>query len=110
MVRSRCVLQDCLLGCLILAGLMFPALAEEAKFPPKTGVETPGIQHPIDELPPVATFVVKGHPDWLAVTGDAVWVASSNVNHVVKLDANTNQPGTIVTIAKPCSGMAVGFG
>lgn len=111
MVRNRCDFQNCLVGCLVLAGLVFPAFAEDAKFPPKTGVETSGIQHPIDELlPPVATFVVKGHPDWLAVTGDGVWVASSNVNHVVKLDAQTNQTGTIVTIAKPCSGMAMDFG
>ena len=64
----------------------------------------------IATLPPVATFIVKGHPDWLAVTSDAVWVASSNVNHVVRLDATTNQPGTIITVAKPCSGMATDFG
>jgi hypothetical protein len=51
-----------------------------------------------------ATFAVKGSPDWMAVTKDAVWVASSSVNHVVRLDAKTNQPGTIVTVAKPCAG------
>jgi hypothetical protein len=28
-----------------------------------------------------ATFAVKGSPDWMAVTKDAVWVASSSVNH-----------------------------
>ena len=93
-----------------LAGLALPSLAQEPKFPPKTGVATPGIQHGIEELPPVATFIVKGHPDWLAVTDDAVWVASSNVDHVVKLDAATNQPGTIITVAKPCSGLATDFG
>jgi virginiamycin B lyase len=86
------------------------ACAQEPKFPAKTGVETPGVQHGIEELPPIATFVVKGHPDWLAVTDDAVWVASSNVNHVVKLDAATNQPGTIITVSQPCSGLAVEFG
>jgi virginiamycin B lyase len=46
----------------------------------------------------------------MAVTKDAVWVASSNVNHVVRLDAKTDQPGTIVTVAEPCAGLAVGFG
>ena len=46
----------------------------------------------------------------MAVTKDAVWVASSSVNHVVRLDAKTNQPGTIVTVAKPCAGLVVGFG
>ena len=57
-----------------------------------------------------ATFAVKGSPDWMAVTKDGVWVASSSVNHVVRLDAKTNQPGTIVTVAKPCAGLVVGFG
>ena len=52
-----------------------------------------------------ATFAGKGRPDWMAVTKDAVWVASSSVNHVVRLDAKTNQPGTIVTVAKPCAGL-----
>ena len=80
------------------------------KFPPKIGVQAPGIQGDVATLPPMATFVVKGHPDWLAVTDDAVWVASSNVNHVVRLDAKTNLPGTIITVAEPCSGMAVEFG
>ena len=84
--------------------------AQEPKFPAKTGGDTPGVQHAIEELPPTATFVVKGHPDWLAVTEDAVWVSSSSVNHVVRLDAKTNQPGTIITVPKPCSGLAVDFG
>ena len=57
-----------------------------------------------------ATFAARGRPDWMAVTKDAVWVASSSVNHVVRLDAKTNQPGTIVTVAKPCAGLVVGFG
>ena len=52
-----------------------------------------------------ATFAARGRPDWMAVTKDAVWVASSSVNHVVRLDAKTNQPGTIVTVAKPCAGL-----
>ena len=46
----------------------------------------------------------------MVVTDDAVWVTSSNVNHVVRLDAATNRAGTIVTIKKPCSGLAAGFG
>jgi DNA-binding beta-propeller fold protein YncE len=46
----------------------------------------------------------------LAVTDDAVWVTSSNVNHVVRLDAKTNLPGATITLDKPCSGLAIGFG
>jgi virginiamycin B lyase len=98
------------LAFLLLVCLHLPLLAQDRKFPAKTGIETPGVQMDIATLPPVATFIVKGHPDWLAVTSDAVWVASSDENHVVRLDATTNQPGTIITVAKPCSGMATDFG
>jgi len=83
---------------------------QRPNFPPKTGVQTPGVQHDIAELVPQATFPVEGHPDWMAVADDGVWVASSIANHVVWLDAKTNQPGTIVTVAKPCAGLALGFG
>ena len=79
-------------------------------FPKKTGSLEPGVQHPMTELTPDAEFPVSGHPDWLGVTDDAVWVASSNVNHVVRLDAKTNKPDIIVTIQKPCSGLTVSFG
>lgn len=78
-------------------------------FPRKTGVQVPGVQHDIAALKPAATFAVQGHPDWMAVTDDAVWVTSSNVNHVVRLDAKTNQPDAIATVAKPCSGLLVAF-
>ena len=86
------------------------AQTSERKLPPKTGVLAAGVRHDMAELTPVATFVVKGDPDWMAVTQNAVWVDSSNVNHVVRLDAKTNQPGTVVNVAKPCAGLAVGFG
>jgi len=90
--------------------LALVAHAEDPKFPKKTGVQTPGVQHDIAELKPTATFPVEGQPDWLAVTDGAIWVTSSNVNHVVRLDVKTNQPGTMVAVAEPCSGLAIGFG
>lgn len=97
---------------LFLSGFtaVLTAQSAEPKFPKKTGVQSPGIQHDIAELRPRATFPVQGHPDWMAVTDDAVWVTSSSADHVVRLDAKTNRPGTIVTVAKPCSGLAIGFG
>jgi streptogramin lyase len=79
-------------------------------FPKKTGVSSPGIQHPMSELKPDAEFPVAGHPDWLAVTEDAVWVTSSSADHVVRLDAKANKPAEVITLAKPCSGLAIGFG
>ena len=79
--------------------------------PPKaTGVSTPGIQRPMTGLQAQATFQVGGHPDWMALTGDSVWVTSSNTTRVIRLDAVTNKVGAFVTIPKPCSGLAIGFG
>jgi virginiamycin B lyase len=79
-------------------------------FPRKTGAPEPGVQHPMSELAPDAEFPVSGHPDWMAVTEDGLWVTSSSANHVVQLDAKTNKPGTVITLQKPCSGLAIGFG
>lgn len=78
--------------------------------PRKTGVQTPGVQHPMAELPRVATIVVKGEPDWLTATADAVWVTSEKTDSVVRIDSRTNQPGPSITVHEPCSGLAVGFG
>jgi len=86
------------------------AAQEKDSFPKKTGVTEPGVQHPMSELGPDVEFPVAGSPDWLAVTDDAVWVTSSHANHVVRLDATTNKPGVEITLDKPCSGLAVGFG
>jgi virginiamycin B lyase len=83
---------------------------DEPGFPKKTGVAEPGIQRPMTDLKPTAEFAVEGHPDWMAATEDAVWVSSSNVNHVVRLDAKTNKPDVIVTVQKPCSGLTAAFG
>lgn len=77
--------------------------------PPRPGVTTPGVRRAIADVHPLATFAVEGSPDWMVVTDDAVWVTSSSVNHVVRLDPKTNQPTTVVTISKPCSGLAAGF-
>jgi virginiamycin B lyase len=98
-------------GFLLAAAICAQGRRERVKFPPKTGVQTPGIQHDVADLTGKATvFPVEGHPDWMAVTKGGVWVTSSSANHVVWLDAKTNQPGTIVTVSKPCAGLAVGFG
>jgi virginiamycin B lyase len=76
----------------------------------KTGVHTPGVQHPMAELAKAATIKVAGEPDWLTATADAVWVTSEKTDSVVRLDPRTNRPGTTITVRKPCSGLAAGFG
>lgn len=96
---------------LVVAGVAQNHTAmQRPKYPPKTGVQTPGIQHDIAELVPTATFQIEGHPDWMAVAKHGVWVTSSSANHVVWMDAKTNRPGTIVTVSKPCSGLVLAFG
>jgi len=75
-----------------------------------TGVSDPKVQRPMAESRPVATFRVGGDPDWMAVTPDAVWVTVDARNAVVRLDARTNKVDGEVTVAKPCSGLAAGFG
>jgi virginiamycin B lyase len=93
----------------ILSVASLAAQVAEPKYSREAGVRTSVVQHEMAELVPVATFAVEGRPDWMTVTQDAVWVASSNVNHVVRLDAKTNQSGKIVTVAEPCAGLATGF-
>ena len=66
--------------------------------------------HAMSELHPQSTFTVKGHPDWMAVAPGSIWVTSSADNVVTELNATTNQPGATVYVARPCSGLAIGFG
>ena len=75
-----------------------------------TGVGDARVRRSIADLRPVATFRVGGDPDWMAVTADAVWVTVDKRNAVVRLDARTNKVDGEVTVAKPCSGLAAGFG
>jgi streptogramin lyase len=98
------------LAAVLMGACWTPVPAQEASFPKKAGVQSSGIQHAMEELPKAATIAVKGDPDWLAATSDAIWLTSERTDSVVQLDAKTNQPGTVVTVHKPCSGLAVGFG
>jgi streptogramin lyase len=96
---------------ILAVSLQVPCAAQDNDgFPKKTGVLEPGVQHPMSEIAPDAVFPVSGHPDWLAVTDEALWVTSSSADHVVRLDATTNKPDAVVTLQKPCSGLAIGFG
>jgi DNA-binding beta-propeller fold protein YncE len=107
-LRRRSLLLFCAALALVISRAS-PAQEKEG-YPKKTGVSDPGVQHAMTELKPDAEFAVSGHPDWMAVTDDAVWVTSSSANHVVRLDAKSNAPGVIITLLKPCSGLAIGFG
>jgi virginiamycin B lyase len=89
-----------------------PAPAKKGfKRPPRPGVKTAGVQHPMSELTPKAVFPVEGVPDWQVVTEDAVWVSNKPKNTSHRLDATTNQVVATITVGqKPCSGLTAGFG
>ena len=110
--RTQTALICLFASIVVLAACVTSAVAQEPgpPDPPKPGVNTPGVRRAMAEIHPLATFEVAGSPDWMVVTDDGVWVTSASVNHVVRLDAKTNQPTLIVTIDKPCSGLAAGFG
>src|SRR5271166_6133555 len=90
--QFQCMLPCTLAFAMLAFAVQLPCAAQDNDgFPRKTGVLDPGVQHPMSELTPDAVFPVSGHPDWLAVTDDALWVTSSSANHVVRLDAATNK-------------------
>jgi len=68
-------------------------------------------QVPFASLKPAATFKIGGDADWVQITDDAVWVASSNPASVHRIDPMTNKEAAIVPVpGDPCSGLALGFG
>jgi virginiamycin B lyase len=68
-------------------------------------------QVPFDSLKPEAKFKIGEDADWVQVTDDAVWVASSNPASVHRIDPKTNKEVAIVPVpGDPCSGLAFGFG
>ena len=81
-----------------------------AQLPRATGVGNAAVQRAMTSLHPLATLRVGGNPDWMALSAESVWVTSSSTNSVIRLNAATNEAGETVTVAKPCSGLAIGFG
>jgi virginiamycin B lyase len=69
----------------------------------------PSGSKPMSGLQPIATFKVKGNPDWMAVASDSVWVTSAADNLVSQLRTTDNQTGVSILVRQPCSGLAVGF-
>src|SRR5260370_14680844 len=93
-------------------GLMVQAAENPpAQRPPKPGAKTPGVQVPIADLKPEAVFEVPGSPDWQVVGEGVVYISTKPKNSVTRLDAKTNKVAAVIPIgAKPCSGLAIGFG
>src|ERR1039457_7549956 len=75
---------------------------------PKLGVKE--VQIPFASLKPSATVKVGGTADWVLVTDDAVWVASTKPYAVLRIDPSTNKIlATIRVPGEACSGLASGF-
>jgi virginiamycin B lyase len=65
----------------------------------------------ISELTPAATIRVGKTADWVAITDDAVWVASTGPFAVHRIDPKTNtQVASVALAGEPCAGLATGFG
>jgi virginiamycin B lyase len=65
----------------------------------------------IAELAPLATIKLGKTADWVAITADAVWVASTGPFAVHRIDPKTNQLVASVNLpGEPCAGLAVGSG
>ncbi|HWZ44932.1 MAG TPA: hypothetical protein VNW97_15765 [Candidatus Saccharimonadales bacterium] len=94
---------------MILVAVSGLALAQTPQRPPRPGVKE--VQVPFASLHPSATFDLGGHPDWIAITRGAVWVANDQLKAVHRIDRSRNREVAKISLAaEPCSGLAVGFG
>jgi virginiamycin B lyase len=76
---------------------------------PKPGIKE--VQVPFASLTPSATIKIGGTADWVLLTDDAVWVASTKPYAVQRIDRATNRIVASVRVpGEACSGLAYGFG
>ena len=81
---------------------------------PDWKIVRPGVkefQVPFASIKPEAIFKIGEDADWVQITDDAVWVASSKPASVHRIDPKTNKEVAIVPVpGDPCAGLAFGFG
>jgi virginiamycin B lyase len=76
---------------------------------PKPGIKE--VQVLFSSIKPTATLKVGETADWVLVTDDAVWVASTKPYAVLRIDPATNKiVATVKVSGEACSGLASGFG
>jgi virginiamycin B lyase len=97
---------------LVLASLFGIVAAQTSSA--EWNVQKPGVkevQVPFASLRPSATIKVGGTADWVLITDDAVWVASTRPFAVQRIDPATNRIVATVNVSgEACSGLASGFG
>ena len=85
------------------------AQTSNAAHVPRLGVKE--VQLPFVTLKPSVTLKIGGSADWVLVTGDSVWVASSKPYAVLRIDPASNRIVAVVRLpGEACSGLASGFG
>lgn len=81
---------------------------------PDRKIVRPGVkefQVPFTSLKPEAMFKIGEDADWIQITDDAVWVASSKPASVHRIDPRTNKEVAVVPMpGDPCAGLTFGFG
>lgn len=89
-----------------------PAKAQDSS--PARKIARPGVkefQVPFTSLKPEAIFKIGEDADWVQITDNAVWVASSKPASVHRIDPRTNKEVAVVPMpGDPCAGLAFGFG
>jgi len=86
-------------------------VAQQPSQPAKSATgASPALQRPMTQLKPIHTIRTGADPDWMVVTTNAVWVTTSHNNRVSEINAISNRVGHTITVNKPCSGLAAGFG
>src|ERR1700688_3418921 len=100
----------------VMAGLL-PALTAAALIlsPGRSlgaaNVERAVATRSIGELKRTATISLGKTADWVAITADAVWVASTGPFAVHRIDPKTNTRIASVELpGEPCAGLAIGSG
>jgi virginiamycin B lyase len=94
----------------VLAGLTILLMQSSGseRSVPKPGVKE--VQVPYSSIKPSVTIKIGGTADWVLVTDDAVWVASTKPYAVLRIDPATNKILARVRIpGEACSGLAFGF-
>jgi hypothetical protein len=110
-IRSNCIFAATTLLIILLAasGTTAAQTPSAESNMPKQGVKE--VQIPFTSLKPSATIKVGGSADWVLITDDAVWVASTKPYAVHRIDPATNRiVATVPVPGEACSGLASGFG